>query len=185
MDIYVNLKGLCQLKGISISKMESDLCIPKGNSNKWRTSKPRVETVMKLAEYFDVSPDYILEGDKNVDEMSTIGDNVRRIRNELGMTQEELATKMGYKSKSTINKIELGKNDIPQSKIVQLAKALHTTPKELMGWEEQKQEYLINKEAEQIAEEILNNTELKALFDVVKDMPKERIESLYNVLKKE
>ena len=51
------------------------------------------------------------------------------------MTQEELAAKMGYKSKSTINKIELGKNDIPQSKIVQFAEVLHTTPKALMGWE--------------------------------------------------
>jgi transcriptional regulator with XRE-family HTH domain len=54
----------------------------------------------------------------------------------LGLTQEELAKMMGYKSKSTINKIELGVNDIPQSKIVQFAKALGTTPADLMGWKE-------------------------------------------------
>ena len=53
------------------------------------------------------------------------------------MTQEDLAKLMGYKSKSTINKIELGINDIPQSKIVQFAQALGTTPAELMGWEEE------------------------------------------------
>ena len=52
------------------------------------------------------------------------------------MTQEELANKLGYKSKSTINKIELGINDIPQSKIVQFANALDTTPSVLMGWVE-------------------------------------------------
>ena len=68
--------------------------------------------------------------------MALIGNNIRKRRIELGMTQEELALKMGYKSKSTINKIELGKNDIPQSKIVQFAEVLHTTPKALMGWEE-------------------------------------------------
>ena len=68
--------------------------------------------------------------------MSIIGDNIRNRRIELNMTQEELASKMGYKSKSTINKIELGKNDIPQSKIVQFAQVLNTTPKALMGWEE-------------------------------------------------
>ena len=68
--------------------------------------------------------------------MSTIGKNISRIRRDLGLTQEELAKMMGYKSKSTINKIELGVNDIPQSKIVQFAEILGTTPAELMGWKE-------------------------------------------------
>jgi transcriptional regulator with XRE-family HTH domain len=57
------------------------------------------------------------------------------MRKQLGLTQEELAKKMGYKSKSTINKIELGINDIPQSKIFQFAEVLGTTPAYLMGWE--------------------------------------------------
>ena len=68
--------------------------------------------------------------------MSTIGRNISRIRKSLGMTQEDLAKMMGYKSKSTINKIELGINDIPQSKIVQFAEVLGTTPADLMGWNE-------------------------------------------------
>ena len=45
--------------------------------------------------------------------MSNIGNNIKARRTALKMTQEELAAKMGYKSKSTINKIELGINDIP------------------------------------------------------------------------
>ena len=69
--------------------------------------------------------------------MSTVGDNILRMRKRLGMTQEELATRMGYKSKSTINKIELGINDIPQSKIVKFAEVLGTTPAYLMGWDEE------------------------------------------------
>lgn len=68
--------------------------------------------------------------------MSNIGNNIKARRTALKMTQEELAAKMGYKSKSTINKIELGINDIPQSKIVKFAEVLQTTPKALMGWEE-------------------------------------------------
>ena len=66
--------------------------------------------------------------------MSTVGGNILRMRKRLGWTQEELATRMGYKSKSTINKIELGINDIPQSKIVKFAEVLGTTPAHLMGW---------------------------------------------------
>lgn len=69
--------------------------------------------------------------------MSTIGDNILQQRKKLGMTQEELAKRLGYKSKSTINKIEMGINDVPQSKIVKFAEVLCTTPAHLMGWKEE------------------------------------------------
>lgn len=69
--------------------------------------------------------------------MSTVGDNILNRRRELGLTQEELAKRMGYKSKSTINKIEMGINDIPQSKIAKFAEVLNTTPAHLMGWDEE------------------------------------------------
>ena len=44
--------------------------------------------------------------------MANIGANICKRRKELGMTQEELAEALGYKSKSSINKIELGKTSI-------------------------------------------------------------------------
>lgn len=66
-----------------------------------------------------------------------IGKRILERRKELGLTQEDLALRMGYKSKSTINKIELGINDVSQSKVVKFAEALHTTPAFLMGWEEE------------------------------------------------
>lgn len=72
--------------------------------------------------------------------MSTVGDRILIMRKHLGLTQEELARRMGYKSKSTINKIELGINDIPQSKIVTFANVLGTTPAYLMGWDDDKEE---------------------------------------------
>ena len=51
-----------------------------------------------------------------------IGEKIKKRREELGYTQEELAKKMGYKSRSSINKIEVGINDVAQSKIVEFAK---------------------------------------------------------------
>lgn len=71
--------------------------------------------------------------------MSTIGNNILLLRKQLGWSQEELAKRMGYKTKSSINKIELGKSDIPQGKIVQFANVLGTTPAFLMGWTENKE----------------------------------------------
>jgi transcriptional regulator with XRE-family HTH domain len=50
------------------------------------------------------------------------------------MTQEELANRVGYSSKTTINKIEQGVNDVPQNKIVKFADCLKTSPSVLMGW---------------------------------------------------
>lgn len=59
--------------------------------------------------------------------------NIKRIREEKGMSQEELARLVGFKSRSSINKIEMGVNDITQSKLVAIANALGVSPGELMG----------------------------------------------------
>lgn len=67
--------------------------------------------------------------------MNHIGIRIKQRREELNMTQEELANKLGYKSKSTINKIEAGINDIVQSKVFSFAEALDTTAAHLMGWD--------------------------------------------------
>lgn len=65
-----------------------------------------------------------------------IGERIRNRREELHMSQEELAGLLGYASRSSINKIEKGINDISQSKIKAFAEALHTTAAYLMGLDE-------------------------------------------------
>lgn len=65
----------------------------------------------------------------------TIGDRVRECRIKKGMTQTELAEKLGYKSKSSITHIESGR-DIPRGMVAELAAILGTTPSHLMGWDE-------------------------------------------------
>lgn len=59
--------------------------------------------------------------------------NIKARRLELGLTQTELAQKMGYADKSMIAKIEKGLVDLPQSKIIAFAKVLDTNPGNLMG----------------------------------------------------
>lgn len=70
----------------------------------------------------------------------TFGERILKLRTEKGMTQDELAQKLGYKSRSSIAKIENGVRDVPRSQIVELAKALSTTPSVLMGWEDEKKD---------------------------------------------
>lgn len=66
----------------------------------------------------------------------TLGDRIRSRREELRMSQEELATRLGYKSRSTIAKIESGENDLTQSKIVAFAEALSTTARWLLDYDD-------------------------------------------------
>ena len=67
----------------------------------------------------------------------TIGQRVKKLRMEKGLTQTELAEKLGYKSKSSVAHIENGR-DIPRSMVVALSDILDTTPAYLMGWEDEK-----------------------------------------------
>ncbi len=67
--------------------------------------------------------------------MSELSLRVLQRRRELGLSQEELARRMGYRSKSSITKLEKGVNDIPQAKVEELAAALDTTPPHgFWGW---------------------------------------------------
>lgn len=53
-----------------------------------------------------------------------IGDRIRERRIELGITQTELATRVGYGSKVSVSKIESNQRDVPREKIVAFAEAL-------------------------------------------------------------
>lgn len=64
-----------------------------------------------------------------------IGDMIKQRREELGWTQQELADKMGYTSKSTITRIEKGYNDVSQSNIIKFAEVLDVSISYLMQWD--------------------------------------------------
>ena len=68
--------------------------------------------------------------------MSTIGQRIKMKRLSLGMSQTDLALKSGYRTKSTIAKIESDERAMKQSRIKAIADALQTTPGYIMGWED-------------------------------------------------
>lgn len=69
-----------------------------------------------------------------------IGKRIKLRREQLGMSQQELADKAGFATRTAISKIENNANGMTQSKIAMVAKALNTTPSYLMGVDEQPQE---------------------------------------------
>ena len=120
--------------------------------------------------------------------MADIGKRIKNRRKELGITQEELAQKLGYKNKSTIAKIENGTNDIVQSKVVEFANALDTTVAALMGWDdtepEQEEHYYLDDEAREMAEWMFTNPEYKVLFDASRKVKKEDIEFVREMIER-
>lgn len=64
-----------------------------------------------------------------------LGDLIKKRREQLNLTQEELADLLNYKSKSTINKIEKNINDIPFAKLEDFAKVLKVDLAYLLGWD--------------------------------------------------
>ena len=60
-------------------------------------------------------------------------ENLRRRRLELGLSQDELALKLGYKSKSSIARLEAGETDVSSSKLKRIALIMNTTSDELIG----------------------------------------------------
>lgn len=61
--------------------------------------------------------------------------NIKKLREQKGMSQETLAKLTGYSDRSSITKIEKGLVDLQQSKIELFATALGTTARELVGWD--------------------------------------------------
>lgn len=56
-----------------------------------------------------------------------LGENIKQARMKAQISQDELAKRLGYKSRSTIAKIESGENDLTQKKVAAFAKALNVS----------------------------------------------------------
>ncbi len=73
-----------------------------------------------------------------------VGQRIKSLRLQLGLSQEELAKKVGYKDRTSIAKVEGGKVDLTQSKFKAFADGLGTTPAYLMGLEDDSKHNLTN-----------------------------------------
>ena len=92
-----------------------------------------MQKVAKFAAALGTTSAYLMELDK--ESSSDIYDRIRHRREQLGMSQEELAHKIGYKDRTAVSKIESAQRQIKHSMIAKLADALGTTPSYLMGWD--------------------------------------------------
>ena len=65
MLTYETIKKFCKVKGVTVTGVEKELGFARGSLCKINTNKPSVDKVQKLADYFDVSVDYLTTGEDN------------------------------------------------------------------------------------------------------------------------
>ena len=130
-----------------------------------------------------------------------MGSRIRERRRELGLSQDELAQKVGYKNRSTIARIESGENDITQSKLKEIAHALETqVPWLLYGDERFKDSsyvdvsvgvdtsrrtkpYYLDPDVAAIANELKENPDMRILFDASRKLSKQDMKTVINIVK--
>lgn len=89
-----------------------------------------------------------------------IGKRIKERRLELGLSQDELAKRIGLKSKSTICKIERGEDNLTSPTLQKYAKALNTTSIYLMYG---KQEHPIDTEEAKAIRDLYTNVDAEIL----------------------
>jgi transcriptional regulator with XRE-family HTH domain len=104
-----------------------------------------------------------------------IGEKIKQRRIELGWSQRELGKRMGYQNHSTITKIEAGKVDIPQSKVVKFAEVMGTSIAYLMDWEEVQKK---NNATADIVLRLNSDNEFFSAVEVISKLSPEQLASI-------
>lgn len=69
---YDRVNKLCFERGVKISRMARDLGLGSGAPTRWQKGVlPKTETVQRIADYFEVTTDYLLGGDSSTNTINT------------------------------------------------------------------------------------------------------------------
>ena len=126
------------------------------------------------------------------EERLIVAENIKNRREALGITQTELAERMGLKDKSSISKIESGKLPITLKTVERVAAALNCSELLLMGWAENStlkestsgRIFYFDDESAEIAEEMFQDKNLRALFDAARGTKPEEMKIATEMLKR-
>jgi transcriptional regulator with XRE-family HTH domain len=108
-----------------------------------------------------------------------IGERIKERRKELQWSQRELSDKMGYSNHSTITRIEAGKVDIPQSRIVQYADVLGVSIAYLMGWDKEEKN---NNTIASIVVRLRTDADFLSLVESLDNLDEEKVRGVKQML---
>lgn len=91
MTVFERIENLRKSKGISQGKLEKELGFSNGSISKWKNSTPTPERLQKLADYFGVSMNYLLngtEGELSAKDERDIAKDMEALRDKLLNSEE-------------------------------------------------------------------------------------------------
>lgn len=117
--------------------------------------------------------------------MAILNRNIKKARLQQNMTLDDVAKIVGV-SRQTIQRYESGViGNIPSDKIEKIAMALRTTPGALMGWDSDtpaNNGYYSDPDVVALAEELRTDPNRRILFDATKDLSKDDIDIVLNLI---
>lgn len=64
MNTFQKIRSLASEKGLSIAQLERELNLSNGSISRWKNAAPSSKGLVAVADYFDVSVDYLLGRDR-------------------------------------------------------------------------------------------------------------------------
>ncbi len=113
--------------------------------------------------------------------MESFSGILKHLRNREHLTQLELADKLGI-AKSTVSMYENGNREPDFDTLVCIADFFNVDMNYLLG-KATEHSYYLNKETQQIAQEIFENKDLKMLFDTTRDCTPEDMKKVISMIK--
>lgn len=66
MSLLERVQQLLKAKGVSIKQAERDAGLANATIRRWDQQKPSLDSLLKMADYLQVSIDYLVRGDSNI-----------------------------------------------------------------------------------------------------------------------
>ena len=91
MGLYENVKKAANAKGYSINRLEKELGFARSYIGKFKTITPSVDKIQKIADFLDVSTDYLMTGKEDSPQTSQLNARDKRdIAKDLESIMEKL-----------------------------------------------------------------------------------------------
>lgn len=90
MSLYDNIKKIAKSKGYSINKLEQELGFARSYISKFKTITPGADKLQQIAEFLDISVDYLMRGEREINTDKNSSSETLRLDSETLLYEYEL-----------------------------------------------------------------------------------------------
>lgn len=177
MTITDRVRNLCETNGLTINKLEIELGIGRGKIGRWQKHRPNPEELLRVANRFNVSAEYLLTGvdDAEVREYNeAVLMRTRQLCAHRGTYVSDIEKELGY-SVGTISGWANLKRKAPLNEIEAVAKLLRAPTQALTGDIPEEE---IKKEQPALSEK------RQAALELIESLSDEQIDAILRLLGK-